>query len=43
MNLINAANEAEVDGVVALSTDKACKSVNLYGATNWRGQTVCGE
>ena len=33
MNLINAANEARVSSVVALSTDKACNPVNLYGAT----------
>jgi UDP-N-acetylglucosamine 4,6-dehydratase len=32
-NLISAALEAEVSRVVALSTDKACNPVNLYGAT----------
>ncbi len=32
-NLINAALEARVQKVVALSTDKACNPVNLYGAT----------
>ncbi|MDD3146108.1 MAG: UDP-N-acetylglucosamine 4,6-dehydratase (inverting) [Candidatus Riflebacteria bacterium] len=32
-NLINAALEAKVQKVVALSTDKACNPVNLYGAT----------
>ncbi|HEV8513808.1 MAG TPA: UDP-N-acetylglucosamine 4,6-dehydratase (inverting) [Cyclobacteriaceae bacterium] len=32
-NVINAALETEVQGVVALSTDKACAPINLYGAT----------
>lgn len=32
-NVINAALEAEVENVVALSTDKAAAPVNLYGAT----------
>ena len=32
-NLINACLEAEVERVVALSTDKACAPINLYGAT----------
>jgi UDP-N-acetylglucosamine 4,6-dehydratase len=32
-NVINAALEAEVKKVVALSTDKACAPINLYGAT----------
>jgi len=32
-NLINACLEADVKGVVALSTDKACAPINLYGAT----------
>jgi len=32
-NLINASLEAGVKKVVALSTDKACNPVNLYGAT----------
>jgi UDP-N-acetylglucosamine 4,6-dehydratase len=32
-NLINASLEAGVQKVVALSTDKACNPVNLYGAT----------
>lgn len=32
-NLINAALESKVQKVVALSTDKACNPVNLYGAT----------
>jgi len=33
MNLIDAAIDAGVKKLVALSTDKACKPVNLYGAT----------
>lgn len=32
-NVINAALETEVERVIALSTDKACNPVNLYGAT----------
>ena len=32
-NIINAAQESSVSNVVALSTDKACAPVNLYGAT----------
>jgi UDP-N-acetylglucosamine 4,6-dehydratase (inverting) len=32
-NLINACLEAEVENVVALSTDKAAAPINLYGAT----------
>jgi UDP-N-acetylglucosamine 4,6-dehydratase/5-epimerase len=32
-NVINACLETEVQGVVALSTDKACAPINLYGAT----------
>lgn len=32
-NIINAALECEVERVIALSTDKACNPVNLYGAT----------
>ena len=32
-NVINAALETGVDRVVALSTDKACAPINLYGAT----------
>lgn len=32
-NVINAALDCEVGRVVALSTDKACNPVNLYGAT----------
>lgn len=32
-NVINAAIDAGVKGVVALSTDKACAPINLYGAT----------
>ncbi len=32
-NVINAALETEVSRVVALSTDKACAPINLYGAT----------
>ena len=32
-NLINACLEMEVEGVVALSTDKAAAPINLYGAT----------
>ena len=33
MNIIDAAISANVKNVVALSTDKACNPVNLYGAT----------
>jgi len=33
MNLIDASIDSEVKKIVALSTDKACKPVNLYGAT----------
>ena len=33
MNVIEAAIDAKVASVVALSTDKACNPVNLYGAT----------
>lgn len=32
-NVINAAIECGVENVVALSTDKACAPINLYGAT----------
>jgi UDP-N-acetylglucosamine 4,6-dehydratase (inverting) len=32
-NIINACLETEVERVVALSTDKACAPINLYGAT----------
>lgn len=32
-NVIHAALETNVKGVVALSTDKACAPINLYGAT----------
>lgn len=32
-NIIDAAIERDVDRVIALSTDKACNPVNLYGAT----------
>lgn len=32
-NVINAALECEVERIIALSTDKACNPVNLYGAT----------
>lgn len=32
-NLINACLETDVERVVALSTDKACAPINLYGAT----------
>ena len=32
-NVINAAQESNVSNIVALSTDKACAPVNLYGAT----------
>ncbi|BCX79981.1 UDP-N-acetylglucosamine 4,6-dehydratase (inverting) [Campylobacter sp. 19-13652] len=32
-NVINSALECEVERVIALSTDKACNPVNLYGAT----------
>lgn len=32
-NVIHAALETEVERVVALSTDKACAPINLYGAT----------
>lgn len=32
-NVINAAFECGVDKVIALSTDKACNPINLYGAT----------
>ena len=33
MNVINSSLENGVKGVIALSTDKACNPVNLYGAT----------
>ncbi len=33
MNIIHAAQENKVKRVVALSTDKACNPINLYGAT----------
>lgn len=33
MNVIDAAIDKGVKGVVALSTDKACSPINLYGAT----------
>ncbi|MCB1118741.1 MAG: SDR family NAD(P)-dependent oxidoreductase, partial [Chlamydiia bacterium] len=33
MNIINAAIDAKVEKVIALSTDKAVNPVNLYGAT----------
>ncbi len=33
MNIIDAAISANVKNVVALSTDKACNPINLYGAT----------
>ena len=33
MNVINSSLENEVKSVIALSTDKACNPVNLYGAT----------
>jgi UDP-N-acetylglucosamine 4,6-dehydratase len=33
MNLIDACIDKKVKGVVALSTDKACSPINLYGAT----------
>ncbi|HEX7905941.1 MAG TPA: UDP-N-acetylglucosamine 4,6-dehydratase (inverting) [Chitinophagaceae bacterium] len=32
-NVIRAALESEIENVVALSTDKACAPINLYGAT----------
>tara|TARA_R100001143_G_C3360095_1_gene134893 strand:- start:2883 stop:3881 length:999 start_codon:yes stop_codon:yes gene_type:complete len=33
MNIIDACIDKKVKGVVALSTDKACSPINLYGAT----------
>ena len=33
MNVIEVAIEQNISGVVALSTDKACNPINLYGAT----------
>ena len=33
MNVIDAAIDCGVEGVVALSTDKASSPINLYGAT----------
>ncbi|MDD5593519.1 MAG: UDP-N-acetylglucosamine 4,6-dehydratase (inverting) [Candidatus Margulisbacteria bacterium] len=33
MNIIEAAIDRKVKGVIALSTDKACNPINLYGAT----------
>ena len=32
-NIINASLNSEVKRIVALSTDKACAPINLYGAT----------
>lgn len=33
MNIIRAAKKNRVDKIIALSTDKACNPINLYGAT----------
>ena len=40
MNLIDACIDQKVKKVVALSTDKACNPVNLYGATKLASDKV---
>jgi UDP-N-acetylglucosamine 4,6-dehydratase len=40
-NVIHAALETKVERVVALSTDKACAPINLYGATKLASDIYC--
>ena len=40
MNIIDAALENDVRKVVALSTDKACNPINLYGASKLFGEAL---
>lgn len=40
-NIIEATINREVEKVIALSTDKACAPVNLYGATKLASDKLC--
>ena len=40
LNVVDAAKSCKVSRVVALSTDKACNPVNLYGATKLCGDAI---